>query len=205
MKLVIGWLALVISAAMAVPAQAQPTYIEDKGITYAVNANGQPRISAIATSTGVPVWTTVLVGSPGVPPDLIPTALALHKTVLYVSAFSDTIARNTGVLFTIDTASGQILWIALISGGGIFSAATVDKDVVYVTGWALGQPSKTTALNAITGQVIWQSNTPHPAFSSPTVDKDTLVVVTGGFSGFPTFLVLFDAATGQILQSGAVP
>jgi len=206
MKLFIGLLALVTAIGIAAPVQAQPFHVESKGVTYAANSNGGPaRVSALVTSTGARIWTTGLFGAPGVPPDITVTALALDKDVLYVSAFSPAMAVTSGFVSALDSISGQILWLMILPGGGIFAPPTVNKDVLYVASVAPTGPSKTTALNAVTGQLIWNTSTPYPAFSSPSVDKDTVVLVTGGFGGYPTFLVLFDAATGQIALSVAVP
>ena len=205
MKLIPGLFVLAIAVGIGAPAQAQPTYLESKGVTYAINGNGVGRVSALITSTGAPVWTTGLVATTSIPPDIKPTALALDKDILYVSAFSPSLATNSGFVFSLDAVSGRVVWIAVLPGGGIFSPATVDRNVVYVASWADSGSSRTSAVDAATGAIIWQSNTPYPAFSSPTIDKDRVVLVSGGFSGFPTFLIHFDPATGQIVRSVPVP
>jgi outer membrane protein assembly factor BamB len=201
MRLITGLFALAIAVGIAVPAQALPHYVESKGVTYVANVNGAPRVSALVTSGATPLWTTVL---PSVPPDLT-LSLTLDKDVLYVTGYSESIATNTGFVWGVNATSGQILWFTTLLGGGVYSSATVSKDVVYVAGGAVSVPSRISALNAETGAIVWQTIFAYPSFSSPTIARDTVVVASGGFGGFPNNLIVLDAATGQSLQSIPVP
>ena len=64
MKLIVGLFVVAIAAGTATPAQALPNYVESKGITYAANPNAPGRVSALITSTGEALWTTVLPSAP---------------------------------------------------------------------------------------------------------------------------------------------
>jgi len=201
MKPITGLFAVVIAVGIAAPAQALPNYIESKGVTYVGNPSPPPgRVSALITSTGAPLWTTVLAGAA---PDLI-LSLALDKDVLYVTGYSESVATNTGFVWALDAVTGQILWLTRLTGGGIYSSAIVSKGVLYVAGGAESGQSRTSAVDATTGAIIWQANTV-PVFSSPTIAKDTVVLASGGFPGIPTFLIVLDATTGQLLLSTPVP
>jgi outer membrane protein assembly factor BamB len=204
MKTITGLFALATAIGIAAPAQAGPNLVQDRGVTYVASVGGAPRVTSLITSTGAPLWTTVLLGPAGVPPDLT-LSLALDKDVLYVTAGSDSISPNIGFVWAIDTTTGSILWLTFLPGGGLYSAATVSKGVLYVAGYAATTPSKTTAVNADTGAVIWSTNIPFPSLSSPGLDKDFVVVTVGGFSPFPYYLIVLDPATGQVVRSTPAP
>jgi outer membrane protein assembly factor BamB len=201
MKLVTGLFALATAVAIAVPAQALPHFVESKGVTYAANVDGTPRVSALVTSGGSLLWLTRL-NTPPLPPD-ISLSLALEKEVLYVTGYSDSLAPTTGFVWALDAATGRILWLTSMAGGGIYSSAAVSKGVVYVAGGVAGAASRMSALDAETGAVLWQSPIPR-SYASPTIDRDTVVLVSGGF-GSSTRLLVFDAATGAPLQDAPVP
>ena len=83
MKLIVGLFVVAIAAGTATPAQALPNYVESKGVTYATNPNAPGRVSALITSTGEALWTTVL---PSAPTELT-LSLALDRDVVYVTGF----------------------------------------------------------------------------------------------------------------------
>ena len=203
MKLITGLFAIAVAVGIAAPAQARPDFVQDKGVTYVANLVGVPRVTSLITSTGATVWITEL--DDFVPPDLSTLSLALDKNVLYVTAASDS-APNLGFTWALDANTGAILWLSTTPGGGLYSAATVSKGVVYVAGAATTGPSKATALDIVTGGIIWQSaNLPFPSGSSPVADRDAVVLTVGGFTQFPYYLVILDAATGQIVRSSPAP
>ena len=201
MKLITGLIAASIAIGSAAPAQALPNYLESKGITYAAQAAGTLRVSALITLTGAPVWTTQLTAAP---PDLT-MSLALDKGVLFVTGYSLSIDPNTGFVWALDAETGQILWSSHVPGGGIYSSATASKGLLYIAGAASGAGSSTTALDAATGAIVWQFSTIYPVYSSPTVDKDTVTLVSGGFPSNPTYLIVLDAVTGALLVTSPVP
>ena len=200
MRTIIALFVVAIAIGAGTPAQAASNYIVSKDVAYAANPLGGPRVSSLDIASGATVWTTTLPG----PSDLT-LSLTLDKSAIYVTGASASIAPNIGFLWALDATTGQLLWFTSMPGGGIYSSATVDKDVIYVSGGADSPPSRTSAVNAVTGGVLWQTNTPHPAFSSPSINKDSLVVATGGFPGYPVVLVALDPATGQIQHTFPVP
>jgi outer membrane protein assembly factor BamB len=203
MKLIAALVVAIFIIGTAAPAHALPNYVASKDVVYAATSTGVLRVSKLDVTTGL-VWLTNLVGVPG---DLV-LSLSLDKDVLYVTGASNTAAPNTGFVWALDTATGQILWQTTIANGGaIYSSATVHKGIVYVAGTAAQGGGRTTALDAATGQILWTTVAVAglPLFSSPTVDKDVVIVVTGGTPGVPVVAMTMDALTGAILSVVPAP
>jgi hypothetical protein len=91
----------------------------------------------------------------GVPSDLV-LSLTVDKDVLDVTGASVSIAPNTGFVWALDAATGQILWTTVaVAGLPLFSFPTVDKDVVIVvTGGTPGVPVVAITMDALTGVIL---------------------------------------------------
>jgi outer membrane protein assembly factor BamB len=203
MKVIAALIVALLTVGTLAPAHALPNYTASKDVVYTASSTAGLRVSKLDVTTGL-VWLTNITGAPL---DLV-MSLTLDKEVLYVTGASDSIAPNTGFVWAIDTATGQILWRTdIATGGAIYSSATVERGVVYVAGTVAQGTGRTTALDAATGQILWTTVAVPglPLYSSPTVEKDVVTVVTGGPPGIPVVVITMDALSGVILRAIPAP
>lgn len=173
------------------------------GGAAAVAPNAPPNS---ATNYQIDAWHNGSAVAPGLKPPLYAAwtrsfggpssyALAVNGRV-----FAESTGSNATVLHALDAATGDQIWSAPDSGGGIRGIAADSANV-----YAVDLNGTLTAYNQSTGAVAWSADLPgETAFTSPPTVENGVVYVDGGGSSSAGTLYAVDASDGTVMWTDSV-
>ncbi|WP_162463402.1 outer membrane protein assembly factor BamB family protein [Paenibacillus psychroresistens] len=103
---------------------ASPIYVN--GVIYVGNSNGN-FVEAVDAKSGISIWKFFTKGN------VLSAPLFDKDQLIFGSGYAYEGTQNEDYLYTIDAASGQLTW--KISTDKIHSAAAINHDVIYYTGF----------------------------------------------------------------------
>jgi outer membrane protein assembly factor BamB len=143
------------------------------------------KVVALSQSTGQPVWSVSLAGTPGSP--------TVAGSTVYIGS-------STGTLTALDAHTGATTWTATVPGAVSSSPAVDAASGLVIVGDGSGTLS---ALSATTGSVVWTKSVAGAIDGSPVVAGGAVYVGSAGGSA-DSFAETTGAQNWKYATGGAV-